>query len=103
MSSPVVQGTITAGALIAFFKVVLVAFRLMGWLTPEQEVGWGDVVELGVPLLVITGTGWWIARKTTSLAQPTDVDGVRLSRPDNTPALEERKTIAKEIFRERSA
>lgn len=104
-NNPVVKGTITATALVALFKALLLAFQAMNWfgLTPDQMSAWVNVAETGFPIAVIVVTGWWTNRKTTPLAEPTDIDGVRLTRPDNSPALEERKTIAKEVFRERKA
>lgn len=105
-TAPVLTGSITAGALIGLFKALLIAFRTMGWggLTPDQEAAWLDVADIAFPMLVTALTGWWIARRTTPLAQPTDTDGTRLIRSsDKQPAIEEQKTIAKEIFRERKA
>lgn len=98
---PVLVGGAWAVSLIALAETILALGQASGWwnLTPEALGLWGTVLRIAIPLVVIAATTWWTASRTTSLALPTDEDGVRLKRTDNTPAKQESRKIDRTVLR----
>jgi hypothetical protein len=102
-NKPVIQGGITAAALIGLFQAVMNLGKVSGWWDVSEEVtqAWVAVLQIVVPMLILAATTWWTAKRTTSLAKPTDEDGVRLVRaePNHPPAKQEIRSIERELFR----
>lgn len=98
--APVIWGGITIGGFLTLFEGTVLFLKAMGWLHLDDDRTMA-VLTYGRLLLPIVVTGlatWWVAHRTTSLALPTDKDKVRLSRPDNEPAIEEKKATEKAIL-----
>jgi hypothetical protein len=102
-NKPVIMGGITAAALISLFQAIIALGRVSGWwnLTEEENQAWLTVIQIATPILVIGFTTWWTARRTTSLAKPTDEDGVRLLRADKAPAKQEVRSIERALEKRR--
>lgn len=99
--APVLQGGITASALILLFKAILNLGRASGWWVFSDEV-YGAVVAVGdaaFPVLVTLATMWWTMRRTTSLSHARDIDGEKLVREDTkvSPLMEYRSINREEL------
>jgi hypothetical protein len=101
-NKPVIQGGLSAAALISLFQAILQLGRVSGWwdITEEVTQAWIALIQIAMPILVIAVTTWWTARRTTSLSLPTDEDGVRLVRaePHHPPAKQEVRSIERALF-----
>lgn len=74
---------ITVGMIAAIVASLIGLLRAFGVpITPEQQDAINQVLLAAGPLVVA-----FVARRyVTPLANPRDAQGVRLSRPDNSPA-----------------
>lgn len=98
--APVIIGGITIGGVLSLFEATILFLKAMGWLQLDNDrtmalLTYGRIL---LPIVVTALATWWVARHTTSLALPTDKDNVRLSRPDNELAIEEKKATEKAIL-----
>jgi cobalamin biosynthesis protein CbiG len=84
------QPIITSATVVAFVSAVLVLGVSFGLpITDEQRNAILAVVAIVAPLAVI----WWPQRKTTPLANATDIDGEALTRYDGKPPIAEQKAM----------
>jgi len=99
-NKPVIQAMSISAGLTTFFKALMALAVSLEWIDAKDSAALITFADIAFPLLVTAGTAWWLTRKTTSLEQPTDTDGVRMVRaePDHPPALAEQKKIEKDIF-----
>ena len=100
-NKPVIIGGISSATLITLFQAILQLGKVSGWwgeFTDDEFQAWMTVAQIAIPILVIAGTTWWTARRTTSLAHPTDEDGIRLVRADTKePAKQEVRSIERAL------
>lgn len=71
----------------------VLANAIVVWLVVMEIVPLTDVQQAATLTMVMSlinvAGAWWQSRETTALARPTDVDGMPLSRPGDTPAIKE--------------
>ena len=82
-NEPVVSAATIAGAIGAIL-VALVSLKVVN-LTPEQSAAIMAAVVAVLPIVM----AFWARSRVTPLTLPTDIDGERLTRTDNSPALPE--------------
>ena len=98
--NPVVMNALSISAAIVVFKALMELGQAMGWwnLTAEQNSALVKFLDIAVPIVAVWLGVIWTRRNVTPLKSPTDIDGVPLSRPDNTPAIKQMEVIQKEAI-----
>lgn len=78
------EPVLSANTLVALVSAVLVLAISFGMpMTEEQRAAILGVVVIVAPI----AAALWARSQVTPLADPRDIDGAELTRPDNTPAL----------------
>lgn len=100
MNNPVLIGGGSVTGVIVFVKALINLVRAMQWfaLTEEQWNAWSSFFETTIPIAAVWIVALWVSRKTTSLADPKDKDGVELTRPGDTPAIGKLETLQSEAI-----
>lgn len=88
---PVVMNALSISAAIVVIKALMSLGKTMGWwqLNEEQTNALINFLDIAVPIIAVWLGVIWTRRNVTSLKNPTDVDGVPLSRPGDKPAIKE--------------
>lgn len=86
--NPAVQGGLGVAGAITVTKSFLTLGTSLGWWTVEMAEAWAlffnDVLPIGFMAVGVL----WVARRTTSLADPRDKDGEELTKSNGAPAIE---------------
>lgn len=99
--NPVVTNGVSISATIVLVKAFLSLGQSLNWwtLTEQQNADVAKFLEVLIPIVVVWIGTIWAARKTTPLSNPTDEDGVPLTRPDNSPAIGEIRAAQTEAIK----
>lgn len=97
-TNPIAAQAASATAILIVIKAVITYMRAMGWLNLEEDKYQATVVlvETVLPIAAVWIGALWAMRKTTALANPKDVDGTPLTRPDNSPAIPQMAVLQEE-------
>lgn len=92
MNKDVIAGGAIATSLIALSKAIITLGFTLGWWNETVGNAWATFADAAIPILVTLGTMLWLSRRTTSLKDAKDTDGVKLVREDNgKPTLYKQK------------
>lgn len=83
MNKDVVAGGIVVTSLITLSKAIISLGFTLGWWNETVGNAWATFADIAIPILVTLGTMYWLSRRTTSLKDAKDTDGVPLVREDN--------------------
>lgn len=100
-NDPVIISGISIASVILFVKATLTLVQAMGWLILDEEQ-WAvlsNYAETVIPILAVGIGTWWASRNTTNLANPKDIDGTPLSRPEDVPAIKKMESLHSEAIR----
>lgn len=97
--NPIVAQGGLAAAIIVLVKATITLLAGLKVLTPEIATLLSDYFNTVIPVAAILIGAWWAAKRTTPLDKPTDVDGIPLTRPDNTPAIIEMQNLQTEAIK----
>ena len=94
-TDPVVANALSISAGIVVIKALMSLGQTMGWwnLTEEQNSALVNFLDIAIPIVAVWLGVIWTKRNVTPLKSPTDIDGVPLTRPDNSPAIKEMAVI----------
>jgi hypothetical protein len=86
---------------IVFVKALITLMQAMMWfsLTVEQWNALSVFFETVIPIAAVWVGAWWISRHTTSLANPTDIDGTALSRPNDVLPIKKLENLQEQAIK----
>lgn len=100
-TNPVVVQALSVSGAIIVVKSLLNLAKVNGWIdmsNPEVEAAWLSFIETALPIVIVWAGALWVKKKTTSLADPKDVDGKPLSRSGDKPTIPQMKSYQKEAI-----
>lgn len=99
-NNPVLTQAAIVASIIALARSILAFGSAFGWweLDEARDTALRGLIETGIPMLAVIVGAIWAMRKVTPLDKPRDIDGVPLTRPDNSPALPEYEKVQKEAI-----
>lgn len=98
-NNPVVAGSVGVSGAIILVKAIITLGTSSGWWDEEQAAAWIVFFNDVLPIVFVWAGAWWVSRKTTSLADPKDKDGVELTRQGtNEPAIEKLEALHSEAI-----
>jgi hypothetical protein len=100
-NDPVLIGGASITGVIILAKLIFNFGTTMGWwhLNEEQTAAFLPLLDQGIPIAAVWITVLFLKVKTTRRDNPTDVDGIKLTRPDNTPAIPEMNRLQEEAIK----
>lgn len=98
-SNPTIVGGVSATSGIILIKAIINLGLALHWWTKDQANAWSDFTDVGLPILIVWGAAYYASKYTTPLDKPRDIDGVTLTRPDNSPAIAEIQNLQTEAIK----
>lgn len=86
-TEPVLIAGLTAGGILTLVEAFFVLMRGLGYMDENTSNVWLTFFRTSLPLLVGAGAFLWARNRVTPVANPKDVDGTELKRPDGSEPI----------------